>query len=503
MRRAAADALGRHPAAENIRPLLDLRHAVPGDDTHLLLRRPHGSARSAAAGGELGQAADRSWTERDARAIADVSLGVPSAEAAAYLMRHLKRYRRLRRAAGQQRASYRPLRRRVGDDASCSTSLAAMSRTTPAYKSPCSAPSNAAPRNAVPNCGAGADLGRGPVGPLARLEARSRRTERHRVGWRAAADRSAGRRLAEIARERGAPKGQRRAALDALANIDAQRNAAVLGGVLGDAEAPFPLREQMRSTCWDKPISPRRWRNCSRSLPQCRPGCRRVIAVGLAGSPTGCRETARRGQDRQGVGTTAPGSSRRPAPEASRASTKLKERLAELTAGLPPAGRACRICSTAVAMGFLKAKKDVASARQVFVKNCANCHQVGGQGAKIGPQLDGVGVRGLDRLLEDILDPNRNVDQAFRLTTLNLKKGQVVSGLLLKEEGAVLVLADAQGKEVRVAKDAVEERERLANLADAGQPRRADPGGGLLQSAGVSADAAEQTRQSGWEIALS
>ena len=108
--------------------------------------------------------------------------------------------------------------------------------------------------------------------------------------------------------------------------------------------------------------------------------------------------------------------------------------------------------------GFLKAKKDVALGAQVFVKNCANCHQVGGQGAKIGPQLDGLGVRGLDRMLEDILDPNRNVDQAFRLTTLNLKKGQVVSGLLLKEEGAVLVLADAMGKEVRVPKDTVEER---------------------------------------------
>ena len=108
--------------------------------------------------------------------------------------------------------------------------------------------------------------------------------------------------------------------------------------------------------------------------------------------------------------------------------------------------------------GFSRAKKDVKLGAAVFVKNCANCHQVGGQGAKIGPQLDGVGVRGLDRLLEDILDPHRNVDQAFRQTTLTLKNGQVLSGLLLKEEGEVLVLADSQGKEVRVSKDAVEER---------------------------------------------
>ena len=110
---------------------------------------------------------------------------------------------------------------------------------------------------------------------------------------------------------------------------------------------------------------------------------------------------------------------------------------------------------------ILKAKKDAALGAQVFTKNCANCHQVGGQGAKIGPQLDGVGVRGLDRLLEDVLDPNRNVDQAFRQTTLTTKKGQVLSGLLLKEEGEVLVLADSQGKEVRVTKDEVEERGQL------------------------------------------
>ena len=61
-------------------------------------------------------------------------------------------------------------------------------------------------------------------------------------------------------------------------------------------------------------------------------------------------------------------------------------------------------------------------------------------------------------MLEDILDPSRNVDQAFRLTTLGLKNGQIVSGLLLREEGQVLVLADNQGKEVRVATADVDDR---------------------------------------------
>jgi putative heme-binding domain-containing protein len=136
----------------------------------------------------------------------------------------------------------------------------------------------------------------------------------------------------------------------------------------------------------------------------------------------------------------------------------LKERIAKLTEGLPPASQRMQELMTTRRKGFLAAKTDAEVGAKVFEKNCAICHQLANKGQKIGPQLDGIGIRGIDRLLEDILDPNRNVDQAFRLTRLNLKKGQVVSGLLLREEGEVLVLADIQGKEVRVEKSAVDER---------------------------------------------
>lgn len=108
--------------------------------------------------------------------------------------------------------------------------------------------------------------------------------------------------------------------------------------------------------------------------------------------------------------------------------------------------------------GFATAARNPEAGLKVFEKHCAICHQVGSKGAKIGPQLDGLANRGLDRILEDLLDPNRSVDQAFRSTALVLKNGQLQSGLLLREEGEVLVLADAQGKEVRIARKEVEER---------------------------------------------
>src|SRR5262249_19224719 len=91
-------------------------------------------------------------------------------------------------------------------------------------------------------------------------------------------------------------------------------------------------------------------------------------------------------------------------------------RIASLTKGLPPADAKINALIKARQTAFAKAAADPAKGAEVFTKFCAACHQLQGKGAKVGPQLDGVGIRGLDRLLEDVLDPNRNVDQAFRTT---------------------------------------------------------------------------------------
>lgn len=94
-----------------------------------------------------------------------------------------------------------------------------------------------------------------------------------------------------------------------------------------------------------------------------------------------------------------------------------------------------------------------------FKERCGVCHQVGGQGAVIGPQLDGIGNRGLDRVLEDVLDPNRNIDPAFRTTFYVLDDGRIVSGLFRREEGQLIVVADQQGKEQSFAKETIDEQQ--------------------------------------------
>jgi putative heme-binding domain-containing protein len=143
----------------------------------------------------------------------------------------------------------------------------------------------------------------------------------------------------------------------------------------------------------------------------------------------------------------------------------LDARIATLTANLPSANAEIEKMITARAATFDSAKADAGLGSEVFARNCAVCHAIEGKGGALGPQLDGIGGRGSDRLLEDILDPNRNVDRAFRMNVITLKNGSVVAGLPRREEGAQLVLADAAGQEMRVTiADIAERKETETSL---------------------------------------
>lgn len=106
---------------------------------------------------------------------------------------------------------------------------------------------------------------------------------------------------------------------------------------------------------------------------------------------------------------------------------------------------------------FAKLTPDAAKGEAIFKANCAVCHTIKGQGGVIGPQLDGVGNRGADRLMEDILDPNRNVDAHFHLHQLKLRDGSTVTGFIRGEVGQVTILVDAANNDQRIAKGDIAE----------------------------------------------
>ncbi|HSI65001.1 MAG TPA: c-type cytochrome, partial [Candidatus Saccharimonadia bacterium] len=118
---------------------------------------------------------------------------------------------------------------------------------------------------------------------------------------------------------------------------------------------------------------------------------------------------------------------------------------------------------------FPSAKPDEKHGQQVFQINCAICHRIGVTGNLVGPQLDGIGARGAERLLEDLLDPNRAVDPAFRLHFVKQKNGNLMTGLFRREQDGVQYFADAAGQEHPISKsDIVEDQVSDFSLMPAG-----------------------------------
>ncbi|MCB9937568.1 MAG: exo-alpha-sialidase [Planctomycetaceae bacterium] len=136
----------------------------------------------------------------------------------------------------------------------------------------------------------------------------------------------------------------------------------------------------------------------------------------------------------------------------------LERQIATLTSGLPPLNEQVAQLIAARVKGFAQADKSSERGQQLFAKHCIACHQVASQGAIVGPQLDGIGNRGVERVAEDFLDPNRNIDAAFHVSVLATNDGRVLSGLLRRVEGNAKIYAGKDGKEFRLlAKDIDEE----------------------------------------------
>jgi putative heme-binding domain-containing protein len=454
VRRAAADALGRHPSIDNVRPLLELRHAVPKDDTHLLHVVRMALRDQLRPAGAFEELKTRRWAERDAGALADVALGVRNAAAAEFLLAHLRHSNE----PPEIRTTMVRHVARFGNKATRADllELVKSDRARPLVEQ---AAAFRAVEGGTQERGLrlAADARAWGEALTDRLLA-SKNAHEIQAGIELAGllkhDRHQAK-LAALALSGSTAEDLRASALNALAAIDADKYAATLGRVLTD-----PGSAALRERCVE--LLARANRDATRAqlvaaLPAAPARLQNAIAAGLAAS----REGAEKLLEAVAAGKASARLLQERAValrlEAARL-PELKARLAKLTRGLPPADNKVQVLLAARHKSFLKAKHDLAVGAKVYEKNCAICHQIGGKGSKIGPQLDGIGQRGLDRLLEDVLDPNRNVDQAFRTTTLLLKRGGMVSGLLLREEGAVHVLADAQGKEVRVAKKDVEER---------------------------------------------
>ncbi len=136
----------------------------------------------------------------------------------------------------------------------------------------------------------------------------------------------------------------------------------------------------------------------------------------------------------------------------------VRKHLDELQAALPDEDAAVQQLLTERRKLVESSAGDAMAGRELFRRNCMICHQLAGEGKSVGPNLDGIASRGLSRMLEDVLAPGRNVDVAFRTSTIVTVAGKVYSGLARETEPGRVSITDLQGKETLLNAAEIEER---------------------------------------------
>jgi len=132
----------------------------------------------------------------------------------------------------------------------------------------------------------------------------------------------------------------------------------------------------------------------------------------------------------------------------------LKERAAKLIAANRPADRSEMIEKYQPA---LSRKGDPAHGRELFTKNCAQCHRIGTIGVNVAPDISDSRVKLPSQLLTDILDPNRAIDNNYFNYIVVDQEGTIHSGVIATETSTSITLRQPEDKRVTIARENIEQ----------------------------------------------
>ena len=89
-------------------------------------------------------------------------------------------------------------------------------------------------------------------------------------------------------------------------------------------------------------------------------------------------------------------------------------------------------------------RADIPRGRELFRAICATCHTMFGGGGRIGPELPG-NFHDVDYLLHNILDPNAEIGKDYQQTFIEMKNGELRSGIVTARTGASVTLNTLAG----------------------------------------------------------
>ncbi len=110
----------------------------------------------------------------------------------------------------------------------------------------------------------------------------------------------------------------------------------------------------------------------------------------------------------------------------------------------------------AVSQVLARGPGDPSRGKALVTKNCLSCHQLFGEGAKIGPDLTAVDRKNLEVLLTNVIDPSAVIREGYEQYVVETADGRVLSGLLAESAPDKVTVLDAKGVRTTLPRAGVE-----------------------------------------------
>ena len=107
-------------------------------------------------------------------------------------------------------------------------------------------------------------------------------------------------------------------------------------------------------------------------------------------------------------------------------------------------------------------KASLEKGQALFNQSCGACHQMYGQGGTLGPDLTGSNRENLDYLLSNMLDPNGDIQDDYKMEIITTRDGRTFTGNIASENDRQVVLRVVGQDQVVINASNIQSRETAA-----------------------------------------
>jgi putative heme-binding domain-containing protein len=95
--------------------------------------------------------------------------------------------------------------------------------------------------------------------------------------------------------------------------------------------------------------------------------------------------------------------------------------------------------------------------KKLFLNSCGKCHELFGQGGKVGPDLTTFKRDDIANMLLHVVNPSAEIREGYETYQVETKDGRLLIGLLADKDNQVVVLRGADGQTVTVRQEQIED----------------------------------------------